>query len=245
MGDEVIKAVKINKHFGGVHVLKDVSLTVKRGEVVGIIGPSGSGKSTFLRCINGLERIQSGEIYVNGTLIDHNRPATIKTIRQDIGIVFQSFNLFPHMTVEQNITIAPKVVKRMPISEAKERAYELLKRMGLEQKLGSYPDELSGGQQQRVAIARSLAMKPTIMLFDEVTSALDPELTKEVLDVMKELANTGMTMIIVSHEMAFIREVANRVVFMDNGRIIEENEPDAFFSAPKDERVRAFLSRVL
>ena len=209
------------------------------------MGPSGSGKSTLLRCINALELIQKGEIWVDGQLVDSKNKKIVREVRQEVGIVFQSFNLFPHLTVERNITIAPRLVRNLPDKEARDIAVALLRRVGLVEKLKNYPDQLSGGQQQRVAIARALAMKPKAMLFDEVTSALDPELIKDVLDTMAALAREGMTMVVVSHEMGFVREVADRVVFMDAGLIVEEGTPQQVFTTPKSERVRSFLEKIL
>lgn len=250
----MIRMEKVCKSFGALQVLKNIDLSVAKGEVVCIIGPSGSGKSTLLRCLNHLERITSGRVYIDGELIDeridgkdqlkisHKRVAEICA---EVGMVFQRFNLFPHMTVLQNIIEAPVTVKKMPKQEAIDLAVELLKKVGLEDKKDEYPSRLSGGQQQRVAIARALAMKPKIMLFDEPTSALDPELVGEVLEVMKELAREGMTMLVVTHEMGFAREVANRVVFMDKGEILEEGTPAEIFSNPKHERTKSFLQKVL
>ena len=253
--DVVVDARDVNKWFGRLHVLKDVSLQVKRQETVVVIGPSGSGKTTFIRCVNHLEKIQSGRIFVNGHLIGYRESSGGKLVedkekniarqRQEIGMVFQRFNLFPHMTAMGNISEAPIQVRGLAREEAEETARALLERVGLAAKADSYPAQLSGGQQQRVAIARALAMKPALMLFDEPTSALDPEMIGEVLEVMKELAREGMTMIVVSHEMGFAREVANRVVMMDEGQVIEEGSPDQVFSAPAQERTQAFLSKIL
>jgi polar amino acid transport system ATP-binding protein len=253
--DVVVDARDVNKWFGRLHVLKDVSLQVKRQETVVVIGPSGSGKTTFIRCVNHLEKIQSGRIFVNGHLIGYRESSGGKLVedkekniarqRQEIGMVFQRFNLFPHMTAMGNISEAPIHVRGLAREEAEETARALLERVGLAAKADSYPAQLSGGQQQRVAIARALAMKPALMLFDEPTSALDPEMIGEVLEVMKELAREGMTMIVVSHEMGFAREVANRVVMMDEGQVIEEGSPDQVFSAPAQERTQAFLSKIL
>ena len=249
----VVQAEKVNKYFGSLHVLKDVSLQVSKNEVVVVIGPSGSGKSTLLRSINHLEKINSGRIYVNGRMIGYKErngrlveesEANIARLRAEIGIVFQRFNLFPHLTVMENIIEAPINVRRTPVEQAKEDAVKLLARVGLSDKSGKYPNQLSGGQQQRVAIARALAMKPSLMLFDEPTSALDPEMIGEVLDVMKELAKE-MTMIVVSHEMGFARAAADRIVFMDEGRIIEDTTPDELFANPREERTKAFLSKIL
>jgi polar amino acid transport system ATP-binding protein len=254
-GDEiVVDATNVHKYFGRLHVLRGVNLTVRRREVVVLIGPSGSGKTTLLRCINHLERIQDGEICVNGHPIGYrtengklveDRERTIAQQRSEIGMVFQRFNLFPHMTALQNIMEAPVQVRGTPEDEAREVARLLLERVGLGAKVNAYPGQLSGGQQQRVAIARALAMKPALILFDEPTSALDPEMIGEVLDVMKELAHEGMTMIVVSHEMGFAREVGDRVVMMDEGVIIEEGEPEALFASPREERTKAFLSKIL
>jgi polar amino acid transport system ATP-binding protein len=252
--DLVVEASGVEKFFGNNHVLKGISLTVKRGEVVVIVGPSGSGKTTFIRCINHLEKIQKGRIQVNGHLIGYRErngrliedtERNIARQRRDIGMVFQRFNLFPHLTAVGNIIEAPTQVRGVPKAEAIETALALLTRVGLADKANSYPAHLSGGQQQRVAIARALAMRPSLMLFDEATSALDPEMIGEVLEVMKELAREGMTMIVVTHEMGFAREVADRVVMMDEGRIIEDTDPAQFFSTPRSERSRAFLSRIL
>jgi putative glutamine transport system ATP-binding protein len=233
----------INKHYGKFHVLKDINLHIQAGEVVVIIGPSGSGKSTLLRCINRLETVTSGELIVDSIKVS-DRATNINEFRRHVGMVFQHFNLYPHMTVLENITLAPVRVARMSRSEANDIAMHYLEKVGLAHKKDAYPSQLSGGQQQRVAIARSLAMKPKIMLFDEPTSALDPEMVGEVLAVMKALAGEGMTMVIVTHEMGFAREVANRVVFMDEGRIIEVADPESFFTNPQHERARQFLSRL-
>ena len=250
----VVDAQGVQKWFGKLHVLKGVSMEVKRREVVVIIGPSGSGKTTFIRCLNHLERIQQGRIFVNGHLIGYrevngklveDKEKNIASQRQEIGMVFQRFNLFPHMTALENIIEAPIQVRRVPKDQAVETGRALLSRVGLAEKADSYPSQLSGGQQQRVAIARALAMKPALMLFDEPTSALDPEMIGEVLDVMKELAREGMTMIVVSHEMGFAREVADRVVMMDDGQIIEEGTPEECFGTPKQNRTKAFLSKIL
>jgi putative glutamine transport system ATP-binding protein len=235
---------QINKHYGSFHVLKDIDLHIKAGEVVVIIGPSGSGKSTLLRCINRLETVTSGELIVSGIKVN-DKSTNINKLRQDIGMVFQHFNLYPHMTVLKNITLAPTKVRGIPEKEAVETAMYFLEKVGIPDKANAYPSQLSGGQQQRVAIARGLAMKPKIMLFDEPTSALDPEMVGEVLDVMKGLAREGMTMVVVTHEMGFAREVADRVVFMDQGQIVEEGAPDEFFANPKEDRARQFLSRLM
>ncbi len=240
----MIEIINLSKSFGHHEVLRSINLKIKPQEVVCIIGPSGSGKSTLLRCINLLEQPTSGKVIIEG--VDILSPeVNINAIRQKVGIVFQSYNLFPHLTVEQNLILAPIRVQGRKKEEAIEKARKLLKRVGLEDKLHSYPDQLSGGQQQRVAIARALMMDPDVMLFDEVTSALDPELVKEVLDAMKELAAGGMTMVVVTHEMGFAREVADRIIFMDNGTIIEEGPPEKIFTNPENPRTKEFLSRVL
>ena len=239
----MISVKHLHKNFGKLEVLKDVSVHISEQEVVVIIGPSGSGKSTLLRCLNYLEQPSAGEIVVDG--IPLTSEANINKVREEVGMVFQRFNLFPHMTVLQNITLAPVKVRKISQSEAEKNAYSLLDKVGLADKAHAYPDQLSGGQQQRVAIARALAMKPKVMLFDEPTSALDPEMIKEVLDVMKALANEGMTMAVVTHEMGFAREVGDRVLFMDEGRIIEEGTPDEVFLHAREERTKAFLSKIL
>ncbi len=243
MGDRV-RIINACKRFGRVEALRNASLTVKAGEVVLIIGPSGSGKSTMLRCINRLEHVNSGEIWIDDDQVTDHR-SDIRKIREEVGMVFQSFNLFPHLTALDNITLAPRVVKKMPAAEAAELGRRLLARVGLAEKEKSYPDQLSGGQQQRVAIARALAMNPKVMLFDEPTSALDPEMIKEVLDVMVELAREGMTMLVVSHEMGFARAAAHTVVFMDNGEILEKGTPEQVFANPQEERTRKFLQHIL
>ena len=249
----IVKAEQLNKHFGALHVLKDINLEVHKNEVVVILGPSGSGKSTFLRCINHLEKINSGRIYVNGHLIGYHErqnrlmedsEGNIARQRAEIGMVFQRFNLFPHLTTLENIIEAPRRVRKLPLAQARAEGERLLARVGLSDKRDQYPNQLSGGQQQRIAIARALAMKPSLMLFDEPTSALDPEMIGEVLDVMKELAHE-MTMIVVSHEMGFARAAAHRIVFMDEGRIVEEGTPDTFFEQPREARTRLFLSQIL
>ncbi|MCM3722879.1 amino acid ABC transporter ATP-binding protein [Solibacillus isronensis] len=240
----MITVKNLKKSFGILEVLKDISTEIKEKEVVCVIGPSGSGKSTFLRCLNRLEEISGGDVIVNGHAISAKN-ANLNQIRQEVGMVFQQFNLFPHKTVLQNITYAPLKLKGLTKDQAKERAMELLKKVGLVEKANAYPSELSGGQQQRVAIARALAMQPKIMLFDEPTSALDPEMVGDVLDVMKDLAREGMTMIVVTHEMGFAKEVADRVIFMDGGYIVEENNPKALFETPQEERTKAFLGKVL
>lgn len=234
----------INKWYGALHVLKNVSLEVRRGEVIVIIGPSGSGKSTFIRTINALEEIQQGEIIVDGISMSENIDH-IEAIRKETGMVFQQFNLFPHMTILDNITLAPIWVRKWPKAKAVDIALELLDRVGIHDQAKKYPGQLSGGQQQRVAIARALAMQPKIILFDEPTSALDPEMIKEVLDVMKALAKTGMTLLVVTHEMNFAREVADRVLFFDGGEIIESGTPAQLFEKPQHERTKLFLSQIL
>jgi len=234
----------VHKSFGKVEALRGVDLDVKKGEVVLIIGPSGSGKSTLLRSVNRLERVDGGSIMIDGDSVTDDK-ADIRQIREEVGMVFQSFNLFPHLSVTANITLAPTTVKKMGAAEAGELAKRLLKKVGLSDKVHAYPDQLSGGQQQRVAIARALAMNPKVMLFDEPTSALDPEMIKEVLDVMTDLAREGMTMLVVSHEMGFARAAANRVIFMDQGQIIESAPPEEFFQNPKEERTKRFLEHIL
>jgi general L-amino acid transport system ATP-binding protein len=234
----------VNKWYGDFHVLKDVNLTVTRGERIVICGPSGSGKSTLIRCINRLEEHQKGDIVVDGVTLT-NDVKKIDEIRRDVGMVFQHFNLFPHLTVLENCTLAPIWVKKMPKAEAEEIGMHYLKRVKIPEQAGKYPGQLSGGQQQRVAIARALCMSPKIMLFDEPTSALDPEMVKEVLDTMVGLAQDGMTMLCVTHEMGFARQVANRVIFMDGGQIVEMNEPNSFFKNPQHERTKLFLSQIL
>ncbi len=242
--DIIIECCDVHKWFGHFHALKGINLTVKRGEVVVIFGPSGSGKSTFIRALNRLEEHQRGQIVVDGIELS-NDVRHIEAVRSEIGIVFQQFNLFPHLTVMQNITLAPIWVRRWPKSKAEATAMELLERMGIPEQAHKFPGQLSGGQQQRVAIARALAMQPKIMLFDEPTSALDPEMIKEVLDAMKALARSGMTMVVVSHEMGFAREVADRMIFFDEGVIVEEGSPEQIFSAPQQERTKLFLSQIL
>ncbi len=244
VNDDIIICRNVEKWFDDFHVLRGISITVKRGEVVVICGPSGSGKSTFIRTINRLEEHQKGQIIVDGIELT-NDIRNIAAIRSEIGMVFQSFNLFPHLTVMQNITLAPMRVRKWPKAKAEETAMRLLERVGIPEQAHKYPGQLSGGQQQRVAIARALAMEPKIMLFDEPTSALDPEMIKEVLDVMRELARSGMTMIVVTHEMGFAREVADRIVFFDAGQIVEEAPPEEFFANPKEERTKLFLSQIL
>ncbi|GAA5511771.1 glutamine transport ATP-binding protein GlnQ [Deinococcus carri] len=239
----IIVARDVRKHFGAFEALRGVSLTVGRGEVVVIIGPSGSGKSTFIRTLNALDPHDGGTIEVDGIPLDGARH--LDEIRREVGMVFQSFNLFPHLTVLENITLAPTRVRKTSKAEAEKRGLELLRRVGIEEQAHKYPAQLSGGQQQRVAIARALAMDPQIMLFDEPTSALDPEMIKEVLDVMKELARTGMTMLVVTHEMGFAREVADRILFFDQGNIVEDTTPEQFYNNPQHERAQAFLSKIL
>ena len=239
----MIDIENLRKSFGDVEVLKGINLTIKEKEVVVIIGPSGSGKSTLLRCMNYLEEPTSGKVSVDGIVLDGE--ANINKVREEVGMVFQRFNLFPHMTVLQNIMLAPIKVRHVAKQEAEDTARKLLARVGLADKADAYPSQLSGGQQQRVAIARALAMKPKVMLFDEPTSALDPEMVGEVLDVMRKLAEEGMTMVIVTHEMGFAREVGDRLLFVDDGRIIEQGDPKEVFEHPKEERTRLFLSKVL
>ncbi len=240
----MVKVTNIHKHFGALHVLKGVSLEVARGEVVVIIGPSGSGKSTMLRCLNYLEPVQSGEIWIDGIRLDHHK-TNIRQVRAEVGMVFQSFNLFPHLTALRNVMLAPIVVRKRPQAEVRRDAIALLTKVGLQDKIEAFPSQLSGGQQQRVAIARALCMQPKLMLFDEVTSALDPELVREVLDVMKQLARDGMTMVVVTHEMGFAREVADRVIFMDEGQIVEQGSPAEIFDRPQHQRTREFLGKIL
>ncbi len=244
MAEPAIQFKDVDKHFGKLHVLKRITLSVAAGEVVVVCGPSGSGKSTLIRCVNGLERVQGGDIVVLGEPITGRR-VNLPKLRTRVGMVFQSFNLFPHMTALDNIMLAPMKVRGLSRAEAATAAHVLLQRVGLEAKASHYPANLSGGQQQRVAIARALAMQPKIMLFDEPTSALDPEMINEVLEVMTDLARDGMTMMCVTHEMGFARRVAHRVVFMDEGQVVEEGAPDAFFSAPQSERGKQFLSKIL
>jgi general L-amino acid transport system ATP-binding protein len=241
---DIIIAEGVKKWFGDFQALAGITTRIKEQEVVVVIGPSGSGKSTFIRCINRLEQHQEGTIIVDGVELN-NDTRNIEQIRSEVGIVFQQFNLFPHLTVMQNITLAPMWVRKRPRADAEEQAMQLLERVGIPEQAEKYPGQLSGGQQQRVAIARALAMNPKIMLFDEPTSALDPEMIKEVLDVMKELAQSGMTMIVVTHEMGFAREVADRVLFMDFGLIVEEGTPEHFFTSPEHDRTKLFLSQIL
>ena len=240
----IIKAEDVKKWFGDFQALKGISMEIQEGEVLVICGPSGSGKSTFMRCINRLEQHQEGSIIVDGIELT-NDIKNIEAIRSEVGMVFQSFNLFPHLTVLQNITLAPIWVRKKSKSDSEEKAMELLERVGIPEQANKFPGQLSGGQQQRVAIARALAMEPKIMLFDEPTSALDPEMIKEVLDVMKELAKSGMTMIVVTHEMGFAKEVADRVMLFDEGLMVEENTPNEFFDNPKNDRTKLFLSQIL
>jgi len=240
----MIKVENLHKYFGKLEVLKGIDYEINEKEVVCVIGPSGSGKSTFLRCLNLLEEVTDGAIYIDGVKI--NDPKTnINDIRTEVGMVFQQFNLFPHMTVLDNITMAPMQIRKLKKADAEKLALDLLDKVGLREKAHSFPQQLSGGQQQRVAIARALAMKPKIMLFDEPTSALDPEMVNEVLDVMKDLAKEGMTMVVVTHEMGFAREVGDRVLFMDGGYVVEEGHPDDVFGNPQNERTKAFLGKVL
>ena len=243
-GENVIRIEGMHKWFGNFHALKDIDLEVAQGEKIVICGPSGSGKSTLIRCINRLEEHQKGIINVHGTDLTSDLK-DIETIRSDVGMVFQSFNLFPHLSILENCVLAPIWVRRMARKEAEEIAMDLLERVKIPEQALKYPGQLSGGQQQRVAIARALCMRPKIMLFDEPTSALDPEMIKEVLDVMIELAEDGMTMLVVTHEMGFARKVANRVIFMDEGEIIEENDPESFFKKPRNDRTKLFLSQIL
>lgn len=240
----MIVVENLKKSFGSNEVLKDISITIEHKEVVVVIGPSGSGKSTFLRCLNLLEAISGGHVRINGVDLA-DKKIDINKIRQKTGMVFQHFNLFPHKTVLENLMLAPTKVKKVPADQARNKALELLRKVGLSEKADAYPDSLSGGQKQRVAIARALAMEPEIMLFDEPTSALDPEMVGEVLEVMKQLAKEGMTMVVVTHEMGFAKEVGDRVIFMDEGYIVEQNEPLMLFDNPQHERTKLFLSKVL
>ncbi len=244
MTSPIVEARGISKSFGPFKALNVVDLAVMPGEVVVLCGPSGSGKSTLLRCINGLEHIDAGEIVIEGQIVDRS-PSKLRRLSPKVGMVFQAFNLFPHLTILQNLILAPTRVRKMARKDAVAHAVRLLERVGIPEKVDAYPDMLSGGQQQRVAIARALCMEPDVMLFDEPTSALDPEMINEVLDVMKDLAHDGMTMIVVTHEMGFAREVANRIAFMDVGQIVENGTPAMFFSAPREERTRRFISKIL
>jgi polar amino acid transport system ATP-binding protein len=244
MADPIIQIENIHKHFGKVHALRGVSTSVRRGEVLVIIGPSGSGKSTLLRCINALEPVDAGQVIVDGIPVT-GAHKNINAVRAEVGIVFQQFNLFPHLTVLQNLTLAQRVIRKRKVEESERIARALLVKVGILEKESAYPAQLSGGQQQRVAIARALAMNPKIMLFDEPTSALDPEMIKEVLDTMLLLAQEGMTMVVVSHEMGFARAAANRIIFMDEGMIIEETTPEDLFTHPREERTKQFLSKIL
>ena len=245
VSDEVAISINnMNKWYGSFHVLRDIDLNVNRGERIVICGPSGSGKSTLIRCINALEEHQRGEIVVDGTLLSSD-VKNIDKIRSEVGMVFQHFNLFPHLSILENCTLAPIWVRKTPKKDADETAMHFLEKVKIPEQANKYPGQLSGGQQQRVAIARSLCMRPRIMLFDEPTSALDPEMIKEVLDTMIELAEEGMTMLVVTHEMGFARQVANRVIFMDQGQIVEQNEPESFFNNPQSDRTKLFLSQIL
>ena len=241
----MIKAEHISKTFDDFKALKDVSLDVKKGEVICVIGPSGSGKSTLIRCLNGLETPEAGTVTVNGKVLDYTNPNEVTATCSQIGFVFQHFNLFPHMTVLDNLTLGPIIAQKQPKEECEKKALELLRRVGLEEKRDAFPAQLSGGQKQRVAIARALIQAPEVILFDEPTSALDPEMIGEVLEVMKELAEAGMTLLVVTHEMGFARKVASRVIFMDEGRIIEDNVPNEIFDNPQSERLVDFLSKVI
>jgi general L-amino acid transport system ATP-binding protein len=243
-GEVAVQITKMNKWYGSFHVLRDIDLTVYRGERIVVCGPSGSGKSTLIRCINRLEEHQTGQIVVDGTELTSNL-RNVDKVRSEVGMVFQHFNLFPHLTVLENCTLAPIWVRKVPKREAEETAMEYLHKVKIPEQANKYPGQLSGGQQQRVAIARSLCMKPKIMLFDEPTSALDPEMIKEVLDTMIELAREGMTMLCVTHEMGFAQAVANRVIFMDQGQIVEQNTPREFFNNPQSDRTKLFLSQIL
>ena len=244
VGDDIIVCRDVHKWYGDFHVLRGITTSIRKAEVVVVFGPSGSGKSTFIRTINRLEEHQRGDIIVDGIQLT-NDIRNIDAIRKDVGMVFQSFNLFPHLSVMGNITLAPIKVRKLPEAQAKENALQLLERVGIPEQADKYPSQLSGGQQQRVAIARALAMQPSIMLFDEPTSALDPEMIKEVLDVMQELAETGMTMIVVSHEMGFAREVADRMMMFDQGVIVEDGSPEQIFEDPQNDRTKLFLSQIL
>lgn len=243
-GEDIIICNDVHKWYGDFHALRGVSMTVKPGEVIVIIGPSGSGKSTFIRAINRLEEHQEGEIIVDGIPLNRNT-RNIAEIRREVGMVFQQFNLFPHLTALENVTLAPRIVRKWSKAEAADVAMKWLNRVGIPEQANKYPAQLSGGQQQRVAIARALAMEPKILMFDEPTSALDPEMIKEVLDVMRDLAEEGYTMLVVTHEMGFARSVADRIIFMDEGEIVEENSPAKFFTNPDRERTKLFLSQIL
>jgi glutamate transport system ATP-binding protein len=243
-GEDIVELVEVRKAFGDNVVLDSIDLRIARGEAIVVAGPSGSGKSTLLRCINGLESIDAGTITFDGHRID-TAGRGLARLRAQIGMVFQQFNLFPHMTVERNITLAPIKAKGVPEEQARAKARELLERVGIPEKAGAYPADLSGGQQQRVAIARALAMEPSLMLFDEPTSALDPEMIREVLDVMRDLARSGLTMVVVTHEMGFAREVCDRLVFIDAGQIVEEGPPQEFFTAARSERAREFVDKII
>ena len=240
----VVEFAGVQKHFGDLHVLRGIDLAVGQGEVLVVCGPSGSGKSTLVRCVNGLEPIGAGRLTVLGAEVNR-RARDLRRLRAEVGMVFQHFNLYPHLTALGNVTLAPRKVRGLTRAEAEEKAHALLARVGIPEKAGQHPAQLSGGQRQRLAIARALAMDPKVMLFDEPTSALDPEMIKEVLDVLTGLARDGMTMIVVTHAMGFARRVAHRIAFMDQGRIVEVNEPEAFFEAPRDPRTREFLSKIL
>jgi general L-amino acid transport system ATP-binding protein len=242
--EAAVQITQMNKWFGTFHVLRDIDLTVYQGERIVVCGPSGSGKSTLIRCINALEEHQRGEVIVDGTVLSSDLK-NVDKIRSEVGMVFQHFNLFPHLTILENCTLAPIWVRKTPRKEAEEIAMQYLEKVKIPEQANKFPGQLSGGQQQRVAIARSLCMRPRIMLFDEPTSALDPEMIKEVLDTMIELAEEGMTMLVVTHEMGFARQVANRVIFMDQGQIVEQNEPEEFFKNPQSERTKLFLSQIL
>ncbi len=244
MEEALVVMSQVNKHFGDLHVLRDINLTVNKGEVVILIGPSGSGKSTLCRTINRLETFESGSITIDGQPLPEEGKG-LANLRADVGMVFQSFNLFAHKTILENVTLGPIKVRKQPKAEVESRALELLERVGVAHQRDKYPAQLSGGQQQRVAIARSLAMNPKVMLFDEPTSALDPEMINEVLDVMVELARSGMTMIVVTHEMGFARRAANRVVFLADGQIVEQNDPESFFTNPKSDRAKDFLGKII
>jgi glutamate transport system ATP-binding protein len=244
IGEPLVVLTEVDKYFGELHVLQHIDLSVRKGEVVVVLGPSGSGKSTLCRAINRLETIQSGTIEIDGVKLPEEGKA-LANLRADVGMVFQSFNLFAHKTILENVTLGPIKVRKKPAAEARQRGMELLKRVGVDNQAEKYPAQLSGGQQQRVAIARALAMDPKVILFDEPTSALDPEMVNEVLDVMVGLARQGMTMIVVTHEMGFARKAANRVVFMSDGQIVEENDPESFFTNPQSNRAKDFLSKIL